>query len=275
MTELCSNIAPAKVYYATNGSTVTKVVHPQTVLTTNNPGVVPVQQTISTSSHLGGNSQGISSPQRIIYVNKQGIVQPNPSPSLVQNGGSQINIRGVVPTVRHGTLYGVEHGTFVQGGVTRMPIIQGIIPQTGNIHGGIIRGGIIRGGSIVNRPVSQGVTIQQNTIHRLPTVYGQSSFSSGVSSNQPMHVVQSIPQQPLSAHQSQASTSDASNEHNIDQIDEPSIDIIISNVVCSFSTRCHLNLKNIAMNGSNVVYKRENGVGNLHLLLIMYYYSPL
>lgn len=38
------------------------------------------------------------------------------------------------------------------------------------------------------------------------------------------------------------------------------LDIVINNVVCSFSVRCHLNLREIALNGSNVEYRRENGV---------------
>lgn len=40
----------------------------------------------------------------------------------------------------------------------------------------------------------------------------------------------------------------------------PLLDISISNVVCSFSTKCHLNLKKIAMEGSNVEYHRQHGV---------------
>ena len=40
----------------------------------------------------------------------------------------------------------------------------------------------------------------------------------------------------------------------------PEINIDINNVVSSFSVRCHLNLKKIAMEGANVIYKRENGV---------------
>ena len=38
------------------------------------------------------------------------------------------------------------------------------------------------------------------------------------------------------------------------------MDVAINNVVCSFSTKCHLNLKRIAMEGSNVEYHREHGV---------------
>ena len=48
-------------------------------------------------------------------------------------------------------------------------------------------------------------------------------------------------------------------EHDGDHT-EPVIDIIINNVVCTFSTRCHLNLKQIAMIGANVEYRREQGV---------------
>lgn len=41
---------------------------------------------------------------------------------------------------------------------------------------------------------------------------------------------------------------------------EPVIDIVINNVVSSFSTRCHLNLKKVALECANVVYRRENGM---------------
>ena len=40
----------------------------------------------------------------------------------------------------------------------------------------------------------------------------------------------------------------------------PEIDIVINNVVCSFSVRCHLNLRDIALKGVNVEYRKENGV---------------
>ncbi|XP_058056369.1 uncharacterized protein LOC131207758 [Anopheles bellator] len=46
---------------------------------------------------------------------------------------------------------------------------------------------------------------------------------------------------------------------------EPEIDIVINNVVCSFSVRCHLNLRDIAMNGYNVEFRRENGMMTMKL----------
>ncbi|KAH9491706.1 TATA box-binding protein-like protein 1 [Bulinus truncatus] len=47
--------------------------------------------------------------------------------------------------------------------------------------------------------------------------------------------------------------------------DSPVIDIIINNVVSTFSTRCYLNLKKIAMEGAHVEYRRENGMLNMKL----------
>lgn len=50
-----------------------------------------------------------------------------------------------------------------------------------------------------------------------------------------------------------------------DNGETPEIDIVINNVVCSFSVRCHLNLRQIALNGSNVEYRRENGMITMKL----------
>lgn len=50
-----------------------------------------------------------------------------------------------------------------------------------------------------------------------------------------------------------------------EQEPEPEIDIVINNVVCSFSVRCHLNLREIALNGRNVEFRRENGMVTMKL----------
>ncbi|CAB3388494.1 Hypothetical predicted protein [Cloeon dipterum] len=47
--------------------------------------------------------------------------------------------------------------------------------------------------------------------------------------------------------------------------DVPEIDIEISNVVCSFSVRCHLNLREIALKGTNVEFKRDQGMVTMKL----------
>ncbi|XP_017065239.1 uncharacterized protein LOC108103973 [Drosophila eugracilis] len=58
--------------------------------------------------------------------------------------------------------------------------------------------------------------------------------------------------------------SNATNEGNASD-DEPELDIVINNVVCSFSVGCHLKLREIALQGSNVEYRRENGMVTMKL----------
>ncbi|XP_060666722.1 uncharacterized protein LOC132798768 [Drosophila nasuta] len=43
------------------------------------------------------------------------------------------------------------------------------------------------------------------------------------------------------------------------------LDIVINNVVCSFSVKCHLNLHDIALTGVNVEYRRENSMLTMRL----------
>ncbi|KAI1288450.1 TATA box-binding protein-like 1 [Halotydeus destructor] len=47
--------------------------------------------------------------------------------------------------------------------------------------------------------------------------------------------------------------------------ESPEVDIHITNVVCNFSTRCHLNLRHIANTGSNVIYKREQAMVSMKM----------
>lgn len=49
------------------------------------------------------------------------------------------------------------------------------------------------------------------------------------------------------------------------QEEEPEVDIVINNVVCSFNVRCHLNLRVIATQGLNVEYRKENGMVTMKL----------
>ena len=49
----------------------------------------------------------------------------------------------------------------------------------------------------------------------------------------------------------------------------PEIDIVISNITCDFTTKCHLNLRKIAMEGANVEYRRDQGVSQLLVLLLL------
>lgn len=49
----------------------------------------------------------------------------------------------------------------------------------------------------------------------------------------------------------------------MDSNNDEALDIIITNVVATFRTRCHLNLRTIALEGINVIYKPEAGVRRL------------
>lgn len=52
----------------------------------------------------------------------------------------------------------------------------------------------------------------------------------------------------------------------MDADSDVALDILITNVVCVFRTRCHLNLRKIALEGANVIYKRDVGVSICILL---------
>lgn len=75
--------------------------------------------------------------------------------------------------------------------------------------------------------------------------------------------VASVP--PLQLKQEVDDSSTGSGKEEVKEESQPEVDIVINNVVCSFSVRCHLNLKEIALNGSNVEYRRENGMVTMKL----------
>ena len=57
-----------------------------------------------------------------------------------------------------------------------------------------------------------------------------------------------------------SSNEEASNSGETTEENQKEIDIVINNVVCSFNVRCHLNLRDIALRGLNVEYRKENGM---------------
>lgn len=68
------------------------------------------------------------------------------------------------------------------------------------------------------------------------------------------------PPQPQSQCADATDTSPAAATPDDEEEETPEIDIMINNVVCSFSVKCHLNLRQIALNGVNVEFRRENGM---------------
>ena len=78
--------------------------------------------------------------------------------------------------------------------------------------------------------------------------------------------------EPLNGHQQVYSTNGHSSTSNgaLEQeealeAEQKEVDIVINNVVCSFNVRCHLNLREIAQQGHNVEYRRENGMVTMKL----------
>lgn len=67
------------------------------------------------------------------------------------------------------------------------------------------------------------------------------------------------------APESLSTTNTSTSTEKPSEPDPPEIDIVINNVVCSFSVRCHLNLRQIALTGANVEYRRENGMITMKL----------
>jgi transcription initiation factor TFIID TATA-box-binding protein len=46
----------------------------------------------------------------------------------------------------------------------------------------------------------------------------------------------------------------------VDNQQDPEIELFVNNVVCSFALGCKLNLRKIAMEAANVIYKRDHAV---------------
>ena len=93
-----------------------------------------------------------------------------------------------------------------------------------------------------------------------PLASGNVMTNGGPSSHVDLQAQASCPSssgEPANHHQQQQQQA----ENEVEDVEEQhEVDIIINNVVCSFSVRCHLDLRYIAMNGDNVEYRRENGV---------------
>ena len=70
-------------------------------------------------------------------------------------------------------------------------------------------------------------------------------------------------QTPLNGHAGPIQTHETSKEAA--ENDAKEVDIVINNVVSSFNVRCHLNLREIALNGKNVEYRKEHGMVTMKL----------
>lgn len=60
-------------------------------------------------------------------------------------------------------------------------------------------------------------------------------------------------------------------ESLMDTFDPNALNIYVNNVVCSYSTRCHLNLRRIAMEGLHVEYKKRKWHGQYEVKKALYH----
>lgn len=127
------------------------------------------------------------------------------------------------------------------------------------------------GNHALNHPTSTNVTANSsstnvNTTNANPTPIATQldNTNSGVIVSSANNVEQEV----VVSSDTVPSENDGNGENVTDAVEqepEPEIDIVINNVVCSFSVRCHLNLREIALNGRNVEFRRENGMVTMKL----------
>jgi hypothetical protein len=109
-----------------------------------------------------------------------------------------------------------------------------------------------------NQTFSNLIHQQTNNNHSVPPLIHQQTFK-----ETPAEVVkEEVKEVPVEEPVAEETEVPAEEEN---EEPEPEIDIVISNVVCAFSVRCQLALKEIALNGANVEYKRENGMVTMKL----------
>jgi hypothetical protein len=112
--------------------------------------------------------------------------------------------------------------------------------------------------NINNHPFSNLIHQQTNNNHSVPPLIHQQTFK-----ETPVEAAREEPTEVPVEEPAAEETEVPAEEENEEP--EPEIDIVISNVVCAFSVRCSLALKEIALNGANVEYKRENGMVTMKL----------
>ncbi|VVC88966.1 unnamed protein product, partial [Leptidea sinapis] len=144
-------------------------------------------------------------------------------------------------------------------------------------HGVVTNHGMSRSHGIASHMlalVDMATLIQENGIkelskatHGVVTNHGMSR-SHGIASHMVPDHEYCEPSKPQEMPQQCMEAGDATAPHPTPAEEEeetPEIDIMINNVVCSFSVKCHLNLRQIALNGVNVEFRRENGMVTMKL----------
>lgn len=131
-----------------------------------------------------------------------------------------------------------------------------------------------------NNPISDNLNNETTTTQMTSTKQAAAN-SFGPNVNNPLDSSGKIALSPNSESTNQISDSNGGHHHseaapeNSQNNEDDSVDITISNVVTNFSVRCHLNLRQIATNGSNVVYRRDQSVSGPDHLTYFYFQGHL
>ncbi|CAF2137117.1 unnamed protein product [Rotaria magnacalcarata] len=118
---------------------------------------------------------------------------------------------------------------------------------------------------ISNNNFKPGICIDTPILGRLApiAIQRQITNTSHVQQSQVLNItpqVQSHIQRDEQNHATSSSTVSKDNTSLINPPQDQEIEIFVNNVVCSFALGCKLNLRKIAMEGSNVIYKREQAM---------------
>lgn len=135
--------------------------------------------------------------------------------------------------------------------------------STLNSNGTMITNNHTTFSNLMHQPMNNNHHAVSTAASSVPPLIHQQTFHSDK-----LHVVEpAVSEQPQEEVKESEPEEEALPEEQMVPPDEnePEIDIVISNVVCAFSVRYKLNLKEIALNGANVEFKKENGMVTMKL----------
>ena len=124
----------------------------------------------------------------------------------------------------------------------------------------------VHNGTVNNNPISDDITSEttpQMTSNKQVS-FSSTNVNNSLDGSKIMPVNNSEMNQITTDFNGDSTTQHQGPDESSENKDEDSVDITISNVVSNFSVRCHLNLRQIATIGSNVVYRRDQSVSVLY-----------
>lgn len=231
--------------------------------------VAPQKHTTTTTTTTIQNTntvQHIKTGNNVLQQQQQQHHQPTPPPQQQRQQHHH-------PIIQNGTNINTTTDNIINTTPVASQIISNTI-QSPAIHTEAIKSeALVTSSSIDSKSAT---TINTNAHAQTPITANNNTTHVNHTTNRTQHTNSVLPnserkeQSPTELNSSPAPTppvvDQPINENNDDENEpEPEIDIVINNVVCSFSVRCHLNLREIALNGRNVEFRRENGMVTMKL----------